>query len=288
AIRVYDPQGALANSVRGQYGPGRKADGSTCPAYRAEPGVNPQSQTETFAALRLFIDNWRWDGVPVYLRSGKALWKRGTGVVVQFKKAVEKAFRGTAVAKLAANRLLFHIQPDQAIELLFQAKIPGPVLRLQPVNMRFSYGEAFHASRGTGYEVMLYSCMIGDATLFSRTDLVEAAWSVAQPFLDAWGANPAKDFPNYPAGTWGPLAACTLIGQGGRRWFEVINREALERVPLLRGGDPTFLNQVAMALRPVVVPPGQVIIRKGDPGAEMYLISRGEAEVVDERGQIKA
>ncbi len=289
AVRVYNPEEVLTNSVRGQYGPGRTPDGKECPAYRAEPGVNPQSNTETFAALRLSIDNWRWDGVPVYLRSGKALWKRGTEVVVQFKKAVDKTFRGTAVAKLAANRLLFHIQPDQAIELLFQAKVPGPTLRLQPVNMRFSYGEAFQAARGTGYEVMLYSCMIGDATLFSRTDLVEAAWSVAQPFLDAWAAQPAGDlFPNYPAGTWGPPAAYDLVERDGRRWFEVVNREALERVPLLRGGDPVFLNQVAMALRPTVVPRGTVVIRKGDPGAEMYLISRGEAEVVDGGGRVVA
>jgi glucose-6-phosphate 1-dehydrogenase len=185
AIRVYTPEQALASTVRGQYGPGKKVDGKSCPAYREEPDVNPQSNTETFAAVRLFIDNWRWEGVPVYLRSGKALWKRGTEVVVQFKKAPSVLFRGTAVPKLSANRLIFHIQPDQAIEVFFQAKTPGPVMRLQPVNMRFSYGEAFAASPGTGYEVMIYSCMTGDATLFSRTDLVETAWRIAQPILDA-------------------------------------------------------------------------------------------------------
>ncbi|MCI0457417.1 MAG: glucose-6-phosphate dehydrogenase [Gemmataceae bacterium] len=288
AVRVYSPQEALANSVRGQYGAGRKADGSECPAYRNEPGVNPKSNTETFAAVRLFIDNWRWEGVPVYLRSGKALWKRGTEMVVQFKKAPEKVFRGTPVPKLGANRLIFHIQPDQGIELLFQAKIPGPVMRLQPVNMRFSYGEAFRAARGTGYEVMLYSCMIGDATLFSRTDLVEAAWGIAQPILDAWAANPPEDFPNYPAGTWGPRAGYELPRRDGRRWFEVVNREALERVPLFKGGDPLFLSQVAMSLRPRAAAPGETIIRKGDPGAEMYVICRGEAEVVDGAGRVIA
>src|SRR5262249_29886171 len=147
------------NAVRGQYGPGKKADGSACPAYRQEPGVNPQSATETFAALKLMIDNGRWDGVPIYLRSGKALWTRGTDVVVQFKRPSAAVFRGTSITRLASNRLIFHIQPDQSIETRFHAKIPGPAMQLQPVNMRFSYGDTFRASRGTGYEVMLYSCM---------------------------------------------------------------------------------------------------------------------------------
>ena len=287
AVRVWTALEALKNTVRGQYGPGKKADGAECPAYRQENDVNPQSNTETFAALRLFIDNWRWEGVPIYLRSGKALWKRGTEVVVQFKKAPAKLFRGAAVEKLAANRLIFHIQPDQAIESFFQAKTPGPTMQLQPVNMRFNYGDAFRAARGTGYEVMLYSCMMGDPTLFSRTDLVETAWRIAQPLLDAWAA-PAADFPNYPAGTWGPWAAHDLIEQDGRRWFEVINRETLERAPLFRGGDPLFLSQVGIALRPRAASAGEVIIRKGDVGAEMFLICRGEVEVLDDNGNVKA
>ncbi|MFL5243154.1 MAG: glucose-6-phosphate dehydrogenase, partial [Gemmataceae bacterium] len=140
AVRVYSPEEALANTVRGQYGAGKKADGKVCPAYRDEPDVKPASNTETFAALRLYIDNARWRGVPIYLRSGKALWKRGTEVVVQFKRAPEVLFKGTAVSKLSSNRLIFHIQPDQAIESLFSAKTPGPLMQLQPVNMRFSYG----------------------------------------------------------------------------------------------------------------------------------------------------
>jgi glucose-6-phosphate 1-dehydrogenase len=238
--------------------------------------------------MRLFIDNWRWEGVPVYLRSGKALWKRGTEVVVQFKRAPAVVFRGTAVQKLAANRLIFHIQPDQAIETLFQAKTPGPLMQLQAVNMRFSYGEAFKASRGTGYEVMLYSCMLGDATLFSRTDLVETAWRIAQPMLDAWTAEPGTDFPNYEAGTWGPLAAHDLIARDGRHWFEVINRETLERVPLFRGGDPLFLSQIGTALRPRAASAGEIVIKKGEPGAEMYLICRGEVEVLDGGGNVLA
>jgi glucose-6-phosphate 1-dehydrogenase len=288
AIRVYKPDEIAANAVRGQYGPGRKIDGAPCPAYRQEPDVNPRSNTETFAALRLFIDNWRWDGVPIYLRSGKALWTRGTNVVVQFKKPAIALFRGTAVTRLSANRLIFHIQPDQAIETLFQAKIPGPVMQLQPVNMRFSYGEAFRAARGTGYEVMIYSAMVGDPTLFSRTDLVEIAWRIAQPFLDAWANEPAADFPNYPAGAWGPRSAAELIERDGRYWFEIINRETLERVPLFRGGDALFLNQVCLALQPRTVSRGETIITQGEPGNDMYLLCHGEVEVLDGQGRTKA
>jgi glucose-6-phosphate 1-dehydrogenase len=224
--------------------------------------------------------------VPVYLRSGKALWKRGTEVVVQFKKAPAVAFRGTAISRVSANRIIFHIQPDQAIESCFQAKTPGPLMQLQPVNMRFNYGEAFHAARGTGYEVMLYSCMMGDATLFSRTDLVETAWRIAQPFLDVWAAESPQDFPNYGAGTWGPKAASDLIDRDGRRWYEIVTRESLERVPLFKGGDPVFLNQISMALKPRVVPAGAVVIQKGEPGTEMFLICRGEVEAVDSNGTV--
>jgi glucose-6-phosphate 1-dehydrogenase len=288
SVRIYSQAEVLENTIRGQYGSGKKADGTPCPAYRQEPDVNPNSATETYAALRLWIDNWRWDGVPIYLRSGKALWTRGTNVMVQFKKPPVAVFRGTHVPKLSANRLIFHIQPDQAIETLFQAKIPGPILQLQPVNMRFSYGEAFAASRGTGYEVMIYSCMINDPTLFSRTDLVETAWRIVQPILDTWKSQVPTDFPNYVAGTWGPKSACELIERDGRRWYEVIHRATLEKVPLFKGGDALFLNQVTLALQPRTVAAGETILRKGDAGAEMYLISRGEVEVIDDNGQVRA
>jgi glucose-6-phosphate 1-dehydrogenase len=287
AVRVYTAEQALKNTVRGQYGAGKKADGKEAPDYRKEPDVNPQSQTDTFAALRLFIDNWRWEGVPIYLRSGKALWKRGTEIIVQFKKAPAVLFRGTHVDKLAANRLIFHIQPDQSIEQLFQAKVPGPVMQLEPVNMRFSYGESFHASRGTGYEVMIYSCMVGDPTLFSRTDLVETAWRIAQPVLDGWGSHPATDFPNYPAGTWGPKAAYDLIERDGRRWYEVVDRDSLARVPLFHDADPVFLHQVSMAVRPRTANPGEDIVKFGEAGNEMFLIARGSVEVLDDKGKIK-
>jgi glucose-6-phosphate 1-dehydrogenase len=287
AVRVFQTdEDVRSNTVRGQYGPGKKADGTDCPAYRAEKSVNPQSNTETFAAIKLLIDNWRWEGVPVYLRSGKALWKRGTEIVVEFKKAPQTQFRGTKVDRLSANRLIFHIQPEQAIQVRFQAKVPGPVMRLQPVNMLFTYGEAFRAPRATGYEVMLYSCMTGDPTLFSRTDLVESAWRIAQPILDTWTSHPAKEFPNYPAGSWGPLAAYDLIQGDGRRWYEVVTTESLQRVPLFKGGEPLLLNQVVMALSPRVASAKEVIIKQGEIGTEMFLISRGDVEVVDVDGKV--
>ena len=286
AVRMMTPEEVLSNTVRGQYGPGLMADGSERRGYREEPDVDPASSNETYLAVKLAIDNWRWEGVPIYLRSGKSLWKRGTEIIVQFKKAPEALFADTPVQELDANRLLFHIQPDQGVELRFQAKTPGPLMQLQKVNMRFSYGEAFRASRGTGYEVLIYNCMIGDATLFSRTDLVETAWRIAQPMFDSWADNLPTEFPNYPSGTWGPPEAFELIERDGRRWLEVINREVLERVPLFYGIDSVFLGSLAMMLKPLVFSDGEDIIRKGDLGKEMYFICRGEVQVIGENGQV--
>src|SRR4029453_8635398 len=212
-------------------------------------------------------------------------WRRSTEIVVEFKRAPQVLFRDTPVRELGANRLGFHIQPYQGIEIQFQAKIPGPQLQLQPVNMRFSYGEAFKASRYTGYEVMLYACSHGDATLFSRGDLVEAAWRVAQPILDYWKATPA-DFPDYARGSWGPTAASDLIERDGRRWFEVLTDDVLKRVAIFGECDPLFLSQAILALRPEVVAAGQTIIRKGDLGRQMYIVVRGEADVVDDAGRV--
>src|SRR4029077_4526066 len=154
-------------------------------------------------------------------------WKRGTEIIVEFRKAPQVLFRNTPVREISANRLIFHIQPYQGIAIKFHAKFPGPTLQPQPVNMRFGYGDAFSASRYTGYEVMIYSCSHGDATLFSRGALVEAAWRVAQPLMDRWKAQPA-DFPNYARGSWGPKVASDLIEQDGRRWFELLTEEVLK------------------------------------------------------------
>jgi glucose-6-phosphate 1-dehydrogenase len=280
SVRRYTPEEVDRFAVRGQYGPS-----SDKPGYRQEPGVSPTSMTETYAAARYHIDNWRWEGVPIYLRSGKALWKRGTEVVVEFKKAPEVIFRGTPVTSLGANRIIFHIQPYQGIEIQFQAKIPGPRLQLQPVHMKFGYGDAFKASRYTGYEVMLYSCSRGDATLFSRGDLVVAAWEVAQPILDRWSATPAA-FPNYIRSTWGPKAAQDLVARDGRRWHEVITEDILKQSPLFGNGDPLFLEQVILALRPKQVGEGEMIITKGEIGRELYLVEQGEVEILDDAGKV--
>jgi glucose-6-phosphate 1-dehydrogenase len=274
SVRCYTRDEVARYVVRGQYG-----------GYRQEKDVHPESNTETYAAARFHIDNWRWEGVPIYLRSGKALWKRGTEIIVEFKKAPEVIFRGTPVESLGPNRLLFHIQPYQGIEIQFQAKVPGPRLQLQPVNMRFAYGDAFKASRYTGYEVMLYACSQGDATLFSRGDLVEAAWRVAQPILDYW-SRAQVDFPNYPRSSWGPKAAADLIARDGRRWHEVVTGEVLKKVPLFKDGDMIFLEQVIMALRSKQVGAGELVIRKGDIGRELYLVARGEVEVLDDTGKV--
>lgn len=283
AVRVYSPEEVEKYVVRGQYGPQLDDQGNVVkPGYRQEAGVDPASDAETYAAARLHIDNWRWEGVPVYLRSGKALWKRGTEIVVEFKKAPASLFRNTPVGQLGPNRLIFHIQPDQGIEMHFYAKVPGPRFQLQPVHMCFGYGDAFKASRYTGYEIMIYSCSHGDATLFSRGDLVEAAWRITQPILDYWATGPAPQFPNYARGGWGPKAAADLIVRDGRQWHEVVPEEVLRRVPIFKDGDALFLSQLTMTLRPRQAEPGETIILKGDIGREMYLIVRGEVEVCDE------
>jgi glucose-6-phosphate 1-dehydrogenase len=280
AVRVMSPVEVARDTVRGQYGPGVE------PGYREEPNVSPTSSTETFAALKLSIDNWRWEGVPIYLRSGKRMWKRGTEIVVQFKRPPETLFRGTGVDRAEPNRLIFHMQPDQGIELRVQAKVPGPALQLQDVNLRFAYGDAFRGARAIGYEVLLYNCMIGDATLFSRTDLVESAWRIAQPMLDHWGTTAPGDFPNYPAGSWGPKAAWDLLERDGRRWYEVVTREVLQRVPLFAGCDPVFLASIANMLEPDVFAPGDLVVRKGDEADAMFVIARGEVEVLGEGDEV--
>src|SRR3984957_19829739 len=286
SVRAYTPEEVARFTVRGQYGPMVDDAGQVLkPGYREEHDVNPASRTETYAAARFHIDNWRWEGVPIYLRSGKALWKRGTEIIVEFKKAPEVIFRGTPVTHLGPNRLIFHIQPYQGIEIQFQAKVPGPRLQLQPVHMRFAYGDAFKASRYTGYEVMLYACSHGDATLFSRGDVVVAACLVAQPLMDAWSATPA-DYPNYARGSWGPKIAADLIARDGRKWHEVVTEEVLKKVPLFKDGDMFFLEQVLMALRSHQVARGERIITRGDIGRELYLVARGEVEVLNEQGEV--
>jgi glucose-6-phosphate 1-dehydrogenase len=217
AIQPFTPEDVLRRTVRGQYGAG-ELDGARAPGYREEPKVAPDSTTETFVALKLSVDNWRWAGVPFYLRTGKRLPKRETEVTIQFKRAPFQLFRDTPVEALTPNQLVVHIQPDEGISLSFSAKVPGPQLRLGDVNMNFAYGDYFGSSPSTGYERLLYDCMMGDATLFQRADMVEAGWAVVQPVLDVWKALPPRNFPNYPAGSWGPQEAFDLVARSGRSW----------------------------------------------------------------------
>ncbi len=220
AIQPLDPEDVLTNSVRGQYGEG-EVDGEKVPAYRSEPDVAPPSNTETFVALKLQIDNWRWAGVPFYLRTGKRLAKRATEIVIQFRRTPFVLFRNTTVKNLETNRLVIHIQPEEGISLSFGAKVPGSIMKLGLVNMDFEYSNYFGVEHNTGYERLLRDCMVGDATLFQRADMVEAGWSVIQPILDVWHALPARGFPNYAAGSWGPEEAEELLRRDGRAWRRI-------------------------------------------------------------------
>ena len=217
AIQPIQPEDVLNRTVRGQYGEGR-VDGETLAAYRDEAHVAPDSSTETFVALKLFVDNWRWADVPFYVRTGKRLPKRATEIVIQFSRAPFILFRQTSIEKLGRNRLVLRLQPNEGISLSFGAKIPGPVVRLGEVNMDFQYTDYFGAKPSTGYERLLYDCMLGDATLFQRADMVEAGWEVVEPILDVWKALPPRHFPNYAAGSWGPTEADELIQADGHEW----------------------------------------------------------------------
>jgi glucose-6-phosphate 1-dehydrogenase len=205
-------------AVRGQYAAGW-IQGKHVAAYVDEPGVDPKSVTETFAAVKLFVDNWRWQDVPFYLRTGKRLPTRASQVLIQFRPVPHQAFPPSAVLDWQPNRLVIRIQPEESIVLRFQAKEPGPAMRLSPVEMRFCYGDAFQAVAPEAYETLLLDVVLGDATLFMRADQVEAAWSVITPILEGWEEAAPVDFPNYQAGTWGPEAAEALIAQDGRSWL---------------------------------------------------------------------
>jgi glucose-6-phosphate 1-dehydrogenase len=204
-------------AVRGQYDAGW-IQGQHAPAYRAEPNVTPDSATETFAAVKLFIDNWRWQDVPFYLRTGKRLPSKVSEVCIQFRPVPHQSFPDTIAADWSPNRLVIRLQPDEGITLRFQAKEPGPTMRLRPVAMRFDYQEAFNVASPEAYETLLLDVMRGDATLFMRNDQVEAAWDVITPILEVWEATPPADFPNYSVGTWGPEVAEALIARDGRSW----------------------------------------------------------------------
>jgi glucose-6-phosphate 1-dehydrogenase len=207
----------LRCAVYGQYGEGTLG-GKPVAGYRAEPNVAADSRTETFVAMKLFIDNWRWADVPFYVRTGKRLAKRVTEIVVQFKSAPFMLFRKTAVEQLEPNVLVIRIQPDEGISLRFDAKVPGPKVRIDTVDMDFQYAKYFGNAPSTGYETLIHDCLAGDATLFQRADSIEVGWSVVQPVLDVWQSLPSPSFPNYNAGSWGPSESHQLLKQDGREW----------------------------------------------------------------------
>lgn len=225
AIQPFSPEDALHRAIRGQYDAGM-IDEKPVPAYRTEEKVAPDSNTETFAALKLSIDNWRWADVPFYVRTGKRLATRHSSIVIQFKKAPFVLFRDTPIERLTTNRIEIHIQPDEGITLHFGAKIPGPIVKMGAVDMDFNYVEHFGEQLSTGYERLLYDCMLGDATLFQRADMVEASWGIVTPILDVWHAIPARDFPNYTAGDWGPPEADALLAEDSRKWKNDIPQTA--------------------------------------------------------------
>ena len=220
AIQAPTPEEVLTMAVRGQYGDGQIEDAHAS-AYRSEPNVAPDSNTETFAGLKLRIDNWRWADVPFYLRTGKRMAKRTTEIAIQFKRAPFQLFRDTPVENLETNRLVLYIQPEEGLSLRFGAKVPGPIMHMGGVEMKFNYVDYFGRTPSTGYERLIYDCMTGDATLFQRADMVEAGWSVITPILDVWKALPPRSFPNYASGSWGPREADDLLARDGRAWRKI-------------------------------------------------------------------
>ncbi|MBY0544526.1 MAG: glucose-6-phosphate dehydrogenase [Gammaproteobacteria bacterium] len=217
AIQVFTPEQVLHQAVRGQYGSG-KMGSVEVPAYRSEPNVNPESLTETYVALKMMLDNWRWLHVPFYVRTGKHLQARSSEIVIQFKSEPAILFGG-AGKNVKPNLLRIKIQPDEGISLRFNAKIPGQSLQLGQVDMNFKYSDYFGIEPRTGYETVLYDCMNGDHTLFERAEMVETAWGIIQPIIDVWHALPPRNFPNYAAGSWGPKEADDLLTQDDRVWI---------------------------------------------------------------------
>jgi len=215
SIRPFNLEMVAQSVVRGQYAPGKVGDKAVA-GYRDEQGVSRASRTETFVSVRVLIDNWRWAGVPFYLRTGKRLAKRSTEIMIQFKRAPHIVFREREVQP---NRLLLNIQPDEGIGVSFGAKKPGTEMAIGNVSMNFSYKEGFGGNSRSAYATLLNDCLRGDATLFDRGDSVEAAWSLVDPILDVWSAAKTATVPEYPCGTWGPKESDQLLERDGRQWY---------------------------------------------------------------------
>ncbi len=217
AIRKYKRQEVQENVVRGQYGAGW-LKGERVDGYREEPGVNPESNTETFAAVKFFIDNWRWQDVPFYVRTGKRLSEKISVITIQFRRVPHQSFPAEAAKNWQPNQLIITIQPQKTIRLRFQAKQPGLSMMLNVEDMEFNYSDAYTTEPPEAYETLLLDVMLGDATLFMRADQVEAAWDLLMPILEVWDSKPSYGFPNYPAGSWGPGDAENLIAMDGHNW----------------------------------------------------------------------
>jgi len=215
SIRPFDLEAVAKSVVRGQYAPG-DVDGKRVPGYREEPGVSPASRTETFVAMKLLIDNWRWAGVPIYLRTGKRLAKRSTEIVIEFKCAPHIVFRKRDIQP---NRLELNIQPEEGISVSFGAKRPGTDMSIGNVTMRFNYHDSFGGPSRSAYATLLSDTVRGDATLFDRGDNVEAAWALVDPILEVWSAAKSSGIPSYPSGSWGPEESDTLLERDGRKWI---------------------------------------------------------------------
>jgi len=207
-------------AVRGQYGPGT-IGGAPVPGYRQEEGVAPDSVTPTYAAVRFLVDNWRWHDVPFFLRSSKRMPRRATEIAITFREPPHLMFKLPPGGRLEPNVLAMRIQPQEGIALRFEAKVPGIDVRMVSVDMDFDYGDAFGGDDHDAYETLLLDCMLGEATLFTRSDEVEAAWTIVDPLIKHWESTPAPHFPNYAAGSWGPAVADDFIGRVGARWREL-------------------------------------------------------------------
>ena len=221
SIRIWKPEEVMENTVAGQYGPASIA-GQKVVGFRQEPKADPKAKTATFAAATFFVENWRWAGVPFYIRTGKRLPKRVTDIAIRFNSVPHSLFKamsdGEQIETARPNVLVLRIQPEEGISLRFSSKQPGAGMTLRPVSMDFNYGSSFGVRTPAAYETLLLDAMLGDATLYTRQDMVEASWSVVQPILDTWEARPDDPFPNYDAGTWGPKASDEMLARRGHTW----------------------------------------------------------------------
>jgi glucose-6-phosphate 1-dehydrogenase len=224
AIQPFDSEQVLRDTVRGQYGEGQSDDGDHLQGYRDEPGTAEDSRTETFVAMKVMIDSWRWAGVPFYLRTGKRMPGRYSEIVIQYKHAPNMMFRGALERRkdIGPNQLVLRIQPNEGISMGFNAKVPGTVFNVSGVCMDFDYNDYFDkTTKASGYETLIYDCLCGDATLFKRADHIEVCWELMQPILDVWRALPPRSFPNYPACSFGPEEADELLARDGFEWKKV-------------------------------------------------------------------